>query len=172
MIEKRSASLFGLVALLSGKSEGQVARCVLPIEGFTQAGCSDRIRILKQHDDLFNEVELPEGWSIVATEHNMWNRLLDEKKRERAAIFYKAAFYDRRAHMYWNCFYSVENNSSLENEATDVRIVSRDGETIILQKVSEGPEPQWERVRLAQKKLEETMQTLHKDWKNPAAYWT
>lgn len=50
-------------------------------------------------DPLFRQVGLPEGWKIVATEHSMWSELKDEKGEVRAHIFYKAAFYDRRAHM-------------------------------------------------------------------------
>lgn len=50
-------------------------------------------------DDLFVNVTLPEGWQKVATDHHMWSKLIDEKGRERAAVFYKAAFYDRRSHI-------------------------------------------------------------------------
>jgi len=50
-------------------------------------------------DDLFVSVQLPEGWKKVPTAHSMWSRLLDERGRERASIFYKAAFYDRNAHI-------------------------------------------------------------------------
>jgi len=48
-------------------------------------------------DDLFRYVTLPEGWHKEPTDHNMWSELRDEKDRVRAMIFYKAAFYDRRA---------------------------------------------------------------------------
>lgn len=50
-------------------------------------------------DDIFVNVILPEGWNKQPTEHSMWSDLLDEKGRKRAAIFYKAAFYDRSAHI-------------------------------------------------------------------------
>lgn len=46
-------------------------------------------------DDLFLGVKLPDGWKKQATEHSMWNKLIDNKGRERASFFYKAAFYDR-----------------------------------------------------------------------------
>ena len=48
-------------------------------------------------DDLFVAVKLPDGWAKVATDHAMWSKLVDEQGRERASIFYKAAFYDRGA---------------------------------------------------------------------------
>jgi len=55
------------------------------------------IEVIGDYDDLFVNVKLPAGWKLVATEHPMHSRLLDERGRERAAVFYKAAFYERRA---------------------------------------------------------------------------
>jgi len=52
--------------------------------------------------ELFIKVELPKGWSIKPTSHSMWSNLIDDKGRERASIFYKAAFYDRDAHLSFN----------------------------------------------------------------------
>lgn len=48
-------------------------------------------------DDLFQYVELPQGWKFEPTDHSMWSKLVDSQGRERASIFYKAASYDRRA---------------------------------------------------------------------------
>ena len=52
----------------------------------------------EKRGELFVEVSLPEGWHIKPTDHSMWTKLVDDKGFERAAIFYKAAFYDRSAH--------------------------------------------------------------------------
>lgn len=49
-------------------------------------------------DPIFLDCRLPAGWMKVATNHAMWSDLMDAKGRKRAEIFYKAAFYDRRAH--------------------------------------------------------------------------
>jgi hypothetical protein len=46
-------------------------------------------------DNLFIDVQLPEGWKLNPTDHSMWNELLDNKGKKIASIFYKAAFYDR-----------------------------------------------------------------------------
>ena len=54
----------------------------------------------EDEDDIFISVTLPEGWKKQATEHSMWSDLIDDKGRKRAAIFYKAAFYDRNAHIW------------------------------------------------------------------------
>jgi len=55
----------------------------------------DKSRVI---DDLFYQAKLPEGWKKKATEHSMWSVIVDKNGKERIQIFYKAAFYDRRAH--------------------------------------------------------------------------
>lgn len=50
-------------------------------------------------DPLFRPATLPEGWTRQGSDHSMWSHLLDGLGRKRVAIFYKAAFYDRRALM-------------------------------------------------------------------------
>ncbi len=52
---------------------------------------------ISEGDELFYDVELPAGWSKKATDHSMWNTLLNDKDEEIGNIFYKAAFYDRNA---------------------------------------------------------------------------
>ncbi len=48
-------------------------------------------------DELFFSATLPAGWKRAATDHSMHSKILDEQGRDRVSIFYKAAFYDRRA---------------------------------------------------------------------------
>jgi hypothetical protein len=48
---------------------------------------------------MFRRVTLPRGWTREGSEHAMWSHLLDDLGRRRCSIFYKAAFYDRSAHM-------------------------------------------------------------------------
>jgi hypothetical protein len=50
-------------------------------------------------DTIFTQAKLPPGWTKKPTDHDMWSTILDDKGRERCGIFYKAAFYDRSAHM-------------------------------------------------------------------------
>lgn len=51
------------------------------------------------NDELFRHAALPPGWSKQATEHSMHSSIVDEHGRKRCSIFYKAAYYDRRADM-------------------------------------------------------------------------
>jgi hypothetical protein len=50
-------------------------------------------------DPLFREMKLPAGWSKRATDHDMHSEVVDERGIARVGVFYKAAFYDRRADM-------------------------------------------------------------------------
>lgn len=51
------------------------------------------------HDPLFRPATLPEGWKREGSDHAMWSYIVDDKGRRRVSIFYKAAFYDRKASM-------------------------------------------------------------------------
>ena len=55
------------------------------------------ITVNGEHDDLFFEVTLPDGWCIRATDHTMWNELVDDKGQVMAQFFYKASLYNRKA---------------------------------------------------------------------------
>jgi hypothetical protein len=64
-------------------------------------------------DPLFMPATLPPGWQRKATDHSMGSIIVDTLGRERVSIFYKAAFYDRKAHMnliglHWYVIKSVE----------------------------------------------------------------
>lgn len=50
-------------------------------------------------DPLFRPATLPAGWKREASDHDMWSYIVDELGRRRVGVFYKAAFYDRRASM-------------------------------------------------------------------------
>ena len=52
-------------------------------------------------DPLFTYCTLPDGWTKrAAPDHSMWSDLLDADGEAVAGIFYKAAYYDRKADMH------------------------------------------------------------------------
>lgn len=53
-------------------------------------------------DELFTHVRLPDGWYVDGTSHSMHSTLRDAEGFKRAGIFYKAAYYDRRADLNWS----------------------------------------------------------------------
>lgn len=57
-------------------------------------------------DPLFRYATLPDGWRKVGTDHSMHSSIVDELDRQRLGIFYKAAFYDRRADMHVTSVFS------------------------------------------------------------------
>ncbi len=50
-------------------------------------------------DPMFRPATLPAGWRKAGTDHDMHSDILDQFGRRRVGVFYKAAFYDRRADM-------------------------------------------------------------------------
>lgn len=69
------------------------ARADFEALGFTFGVSDDR-------DELFAPAVLPTGWSRDGNSgHSMWSYLVDDEGTRRVEIFYKAAFYDRRAFM-------------------------------------------------------------------------
>jgi hypothetical protein len=52
------------------------------------------------NDPLFRPATLPEGWKREGSDHSMGSYVVDPLGRRRVSVFYKAAFYDRRASMY------------------------------------------------------------------------
>jgi hypothetical protein len=71
-------------------------------------------------DKNFLPATLPAGWSKRSTDHAMWSEIVDEKGRVRAGVFYKAAFYDRRAHMSLRGRYRI--NAEYSRGYTSVRV--------------------------------------------------
>lgn len=59
-------------------------------------------------DDLFVSAKLPPGWTRAATGHSMHSDIMDEHGRKRVGVFYKAAFYDRRANCYLIRRYTID----------------------------------------------------------------
>jgi hypothetical protein len=73
----------------------------LPTDGLEKVASELGITVhsMTEGDELFSDVTLPDGWSKRATDHAMWNDVVDESGAIRAVFFYKAAFYDRNAHI-------------------------------------------------------------------------
>lgn len=74
------------------------------------AELEQRLGIVKldEADDLFYNVQLPAGWAICPSDHQMWSYLTDPNGVQRASIFYKGAFYDRSAHWSLDQRYHIE----------------------------------------------------------------
>jgi len=171
----------------------QAALQTLPLEGtsteeqrkqFESLGFMfemDRVKAQNQgREHLFVNVKFPAGWKKVPTDHSMWSKIVDDKGRERGAIFYKAAFYDRSAHVSLNNRFSVGREYAKEKGGTDTILV-RDELGIVNRRVRvQGPD--WSGDRAKAMRLSEELEAMmdsHKkwldekypQWHSPLAYW-
>lgn len=139
-------------------------------------------------DPLFIDATLPPGWRKERTNHSMWSKLLDDKGRERASIFYKAAFYDRDAHMSVESRFRMDMDYNRDDYETVRSWRILDGGKVVFEKTFTLPD----NLALALNKtpydmeLREQRDTIdqqgrdaclawvserYPDWKNPAAHW-
>lgn len=95
----------GSIEAMEARGQRELTQATqLPREGYNEFG---RAAVLGFEvigdgaDPLFYDVRMPEGFRIQATDHSMWSDLLDAEGKKVASIFYKAAYYDRRAFMRW-----------------------------------------------------------------------
>lgn len=77
------------------------ANTLLPVDGIEEVSKALGFTYNKKIvDKIFVEAQLPAGWKKVPhKDHSMWSDLVDEKGVKRASIFFKAAFYDYKAHI-------------------------------------------------------------------------
>lgn len=184
-------------AIEAQEARGQgkfVASDALPIKCYCEQTQLEQMGIIfgEPVDDLFVEVQLPEGWKKVPTDHSMWSKLIDGKGRERASIFYKAAFYDRDAHMSLTrrfgykvepvCGYGDPNYKESEWHC----VVTDCGEVIWVSEERVEPEPKysfddedsrqawldWDDRKGALGQLGLAwLESTHPQWEDPLAYW-
>jgi hypothetical protein len=101
----------------------------LPVEG------SDDPRLLElgftfgdpdQDDPLFRPATLPPGWKREGSDHAMHSYLLDERGIRRVNVFYKAAYYDRRADMHiQNVGMSVATETIYGDGSVDLSVLPK-----------------------------------------------
>ena len=137
-------------------------------------------------DDLFVAVRLPDGWKKIPSDHSMWSNLVDDQGRTRAHIFYKAAFYDRNAHIsiVRRFTYSVVPTCGYDNpnyRAERWHCIVLDASQTIWTSDSIEPQPDfedrdatslWYSKQDTLKKLGKAwLDEKYPDWQNPLAYW-
>lgn len=118
-------------------------------------------------DDLFVEAQLPDGWAKRGSDHAMWSDLLDEKGRKRAEIFYKAAFYDRSAHMSLCLRYRYDCYEPCDG---GYQTVVKDGGTV-LHAIGVREKEDYRLGEEHRKQAEDWLDSNYQDWKDPLAYW-
>lgn len=129
-----------------------------------------------KRDDLFTEAVFPAGWKKVPTDHDMWTDLVDDKGRKRGGIFYKAAFYDQRAHARLSTRFAVRETYEgpkairVEDACGIVKHEIAGKETNGLQ--GDDFNKAYDFNRAALKEVEAWLTANYPDWQNPVAYWS
>ena len=126
-----------------------------------------------KNDPMFQIVDLPAGWKKERTDHSMWSKLLDEKGRERAAIFYKAAFYDRSAHLSTTRRYGYHiDYERRDKEGEGVALVTDGGKVIhTTDPIPVGNRKPYDVNDEAGKLAETWLNANYPSWHDVSAYW-
>lgn len=120
-------------------------------------------------DELFVTCELPPGWTKRGTDHSMHSDLLDNQGRKRAGIFYKAAFYDRRAYMSMLQRFGV-NPYRDGSQKGHMRCIVTDGEAVVFD-AGEWKEGDYEHRARLQVECKDWLNATHAEWQSPLACW-
>lgn len=129
-------------------------------------------------DDLLCKAVLPAGWELVATDHPMWNDLIDEKGNQRGSMFYKAAFYDRDAFMRLERRYGIGTNYSDDLSIREIYFGNQDEKLFVAGQIQITKNDTREE-RLEKYKQEEKLKRMaikfgdeyYPDWQDSLAYW-
>lgn len=137
------------------------------------------IKFGEEIDDIFIEATLPDGWQKQSTDHSMWSYLLDNQSRKRATIFYKAAFYDRRAHIHLESRFNAthilvddfkSDLSCEERQKGDWHGVVTDCGEIIF-KTESIKNPSYDQKNELTDQAKSWLESKYPDYKNELAYW-
>lgn len=125
-------------------------------------------------DELFVNVTAPDGWAIRPTDHSMHSEIVDEQGRVRGSIFYKAAFYDRRADGRWSCRYRIEPEYTADYDCIAYKAIdTATGETLFSQPVPEGGrDDRYLREDTVEKSVLAKLAERFPDYRDPTAYWS
>jgi hypothetical protein len=162
-----------------------VASSRLPKEGMNRE-VLERLGFVigEDADDLFVNVTLPSGWALKPTDHSMHTDIVDDKGRTRGGVFYKAAFYDRRADMHLTRRYTTSSYFACDADGNPVHYSEAEyAATVVL----DGDKPihyvginsekekrdksYYERKDAQEDEATEWLKTNFPDYMNAEAYW-
>lgn len=122
----------------------------------------------KPEDELFISAAFPPGWTKKSTDHSMWSRLVDNHVRERASIFYKAAFYDRSAHIHLIRRFNVDSYHGCGKDIPGNVVVTDCGN--VLKDFGTRPKD-YDAAKNLHADAEAWLSAERPDWKDATAYW-
>lgn len=132
-------------------------------------------------DDLFITATLPPGWRKVGTDHDMHSELRDDKDRVRAGIFYKAAFYDRRADISITPRYGIDTLHDAGDGKIAAAVIDRGNNAAVLfnsatqdrwpPKDQKGMSAYYAHADELRKACVDWLDEHRPQWRNATAYW-
>jgi len=117
-------------------------------------------------DDIFIECQFPAGWEKRPTDHSMWSELVDANGRVRGMIFYKAAFYDRRA----DCHLCVRYRAGRDYSKPEPTYSAFDQGTAF-KEFGTAPANDYASQDVKEAEALAWLEAEFPDFKNPLAYW-
>lgn len=118
-------------------------------------------------DDIFVGVTAPDGWTLRPSDHSMWSYIHDEQGRKRGAVFYKAAFYDRNAHLSLQTRYTGGGDYRDNHKRYSVAKDTATGKVLI----EFGPTEDFTQSEKEDRATFEWLDAAYPDWRNVEAYW-
>lgn len=134
-----------------------------------------------EDDPLFRPVKLPEGWTKAGTGHAMHSDIIDTEGFQRVGMFYKAAFYDRKAtaHIKRRVSYGYDPRQDYADLTVSkwAVLAAAPGEVVIIIAAFECPGPEKSggyfspAGKEAEYKAKAYVEEHYPDFMNPLAYW-
>jgi hypothetical protein len=127
----------------------------------------------EEADEIFVNATLPTGWTRAATDHSMHSDILDVHGRRRVGIFYKAAFYDRRADAHLVPRFRVEQaypEGKIDGDAMISTIITDGG--VEIHRIGETKYiGGWEERYQLEKQAEAWLNSNRPGWRDPVNSW-
>ena len=120
-------------------------------------------------DDVLCYATLPDGWSMKETDNAMCTNIIDENRVIRGSLIYKAAVYDRRAHMYLKCHYMVCSRYADEDHLIDEIYFGNEKEILFV--AGQTPIDAYDDIEKLKALAKQYAYENYPDWENVHAYW-
>lgn len=121
-------------------------------------------------DELFVACKFPEGWRLRATDHAMHSDLLDANGSIRGLLFYKAAFYDRKADLTMVSRFHIGSDYA-ENDGDPRKTYVCDRQTGAREEVGECGQRDWSAMDALEAKARQKLDAERPGWRDAMAYW-
>ena len=129
-------------------------------------------------DDVLCRAKLPEGWTMNATDSQYWTEIRDENGMVRGKMFFKGAYYDRKARMALKQRYEICTDYDEESNTRKIYFGNNDEEIFVAGTLARPKNDDYEGFKkyeldtsILQMVAKEYANENYPDWKDVRAYW-